>query len=254
MRLLKHLSEEVMTQEKWLKMEAMISKDCKPFLRDFKGAKHVLWRGLKGSAPDTITKKMTRTNREPRFLSKSLSNMLSSYSKSEWGWDTRKEGLFVTASDKLARQYGLPVIVIPIGQYKVVWNDDVQMLYGHYDDWDWLVTHEADDIYNELKHIKTTNDMKHMSKKLKAFDKEMKRLDFQPTKDLPTTDMIYAHAEDIIFDHYFKRHLDNYTVGNMNKYLKTDSSYYYTEAIIKCKEYYMIPSDWKGHIIGAFAK
>jgi hypothetical protein len=172
--------------------------------------------------------------------------MLSSYAKHKWGWDTRKEGLFVTASERLAKAYGKPVIIFPIGQYKVVWNDDIKLLYESYDDWRWLVQNESEDIWDEWKHIKTTDDMKRMSKK-------MKRLNFQSTKDSPTEDMIHAHAEDVIFDHYIKRHLDNYTNGNMNKYLKTDSSYMYTEAIIKCKEYYMIPWDWKAHLIGGFA-
>lgn len=244
MRFKERVCEEIMTMKAWNNIVSLVEKDCKPFLRDFKGAKSLLWRGLQKSGVGSITKKSVRTNREPRFVDDTLTKLLSSWSKSEWGWDWRREGLFVTTDQSTAKHFGIPVIVFPIGKYKVVWNGHVEELYGAYDDWGWLVQHEFEDLWNQ-SNVK--------SSKLRKMDKEFQRVDYQPSKDAPREEMVMAHAEDSIFDQYIERHLRNYTQGNLNKYLKIanpDKG----EAVIKCKEYYMIPSTWDTHLLEYFGK
>jgi hypothetical protein len=140
MRLRQYITESTnLTPENWEKLKNAINKDCKPFIKEIKGAKNLLLRGVNASDyPSFYKVKNVRKDRKPRMVDKELHKKLGELSKKLYGWNIREEGVFTTISYDTAKHWGQPVIVFPIGKFKYVWLDDVEDLYHGYDTWDSL--------------------------------------------------------------------------------------------------------------------
>ncbi len=134
---------EMITTSKWDELKDILNKDCKSFIKNMKGAKNLLYRGVK-AAPSFYDKKNTRSNRKPRLINKSLHDKLGMDAIKRFGWNTREEGIFTTNSILNAKRWGKPSIVFPIGEFKYVWLKDVNKLYSAYDLWE---------IYEDLPHM-----------------------------------------------------------------------------------------------------
>jgi hypothetical protein len=152
-----NLEDIFYNDDNWENMKYFLDKNCKPFIKELKGARHLLLRGVnKSDYPVFMDIKTIRRYRKPRIIDTGLHDKLGKTSKEIYGWNIRKDGLFTTKSEEDASIYGPPAIIFPIGKFKYVWNDNVDTLYEMYDKWD------NKDVYNdiiipELKKYHTTN-------------------------------------------------------------------------------------------------
>jgi len=122
----------------------IINKNCKKFVKEIQGYGFP-YRGFasmdhaKQVIPHSsvLYEHQVRKDRQPRYIPKDLHKFLSEYSKKNFGWDIRTEGVF-TASRNTAKNYSAfrepPKAVIPIGNYKYVClSKNLIKLYGLYD-------------------------------------------------------------------------------------------------------------------------
>jgi len=137
----------------------MIEKDCKPFLKEARKGKDFLWRGAyHGNV--TIKKLSLRKERRPRFIPKELHEWLDKKLKELFGWKPRSEGLF-TGSHYITSRFGLARMVFPIGKFKYIALDNInlKLLYRYYDEF--VMVHEIKEkaikkaIYDIIKKYKT---------------------------------------------------------------------------------------------------
>jgi len=85
-----------------------ITKDCKPFIKELKGAHNLLLRGSRKSNPGII--------------------------KVKFGWKPRSTGVFCSGSLNTALFYGPVNSVWPIGNFKFLWSPKVSDLFSHLTD------------------------------------------------------------------------------------------------------------------------
>lgn len=129
--------DTVPSPEKWEHIKDVLERNCKPFIKELKGVKSLVYRGINRNIKD-LKELPVRVDRTPRFISMDLHKRLGDYSKKKFGWNMRTEGLFCTSSLENAREFAKasPIIVFPVGNYKYMWNDDIWKLYDMYDKWD----------------------------------------------------------------------------------------------------------------------
>jgi len=126
-RLNKYIAEE--KDQNWYldKFVPLIQKECKPFLRDIKGAKGTLVRIDKKNNP--IHKRKVRTDRRPLDTNKEFHDYIDDYFFKTFGWRGRSNVLFTWG-----RKFGViglyDWIVFPIGNYKIIWSDTLYDLYS----------------------------------------------------------------------------------------------------------------------------
>jgi hypothetical protein len=166
---------EMITTSKWDELKNVLNKDCKPFIKNLKGIKNLLYRGVK-MPPIFYTQKTTRLNRKPRLLSIELHNKLGKDTIKRFGWNIRETGIFTSNNIINVKRWGNPSIVFPIGKFKYVWLKDVKNLYAIYDLWDEYedLPHMQQELWdNNIKDIldqyNTTNINKYLS--MKSFSK-----------------------------------------------------------------------------------
>jgi len=144
MRLQQYITESTeLTTKNWEKLKSAINKDCKPFIKEIKGANNLLLRGVNSSdIPKVFKPKNVRKDRKPRMVGKKLHKRIGELSKKLYGWNIREEGVFTTISYDAARHWGHPIIMFPIGKFKYVWSDDVEDLYHGYDTYNSMYNNE----------------------------------------------------------------------------------------------------------------
>ena len=103
-----------------------VRKDCKPYLREMRGAKNFLYRGT-GKPIKVISKFKPRTDRKPLDTSTIVHEVLDNAFKKKFGWFARSEGVFTTSNQMPG--YGKSTIFFPIGRYKYVWSPDIRDLF-----------------------------------------------------------------------------------------------------------------------------
>jgi len=161
MRYKDYLKEsEFFSTDNWDQLHTALDKKCKPYIKELKGAKNLLVRGVKPNAvPQFMQIRAVRKNRKPRVIGLELHDRLGDYSKEHFGWNFRTEGLFTSKSKADVDRWGHPVIIFPIGNFKYVWNNDVYELYEQYDNWAWSYDDDVSwrIIRDELSEYKTTN-------------------------------------------------------------------------------------------------
>jgi hypothetical protein len=152
MRLQQYITESTeLTPENWEELKSAINKDCKPFIKEIKGANNLLLRGVKPyDVPMVFKTKTVRKDRKPRLVDKELHKRIGKLSKKLFGWNIREEGIFTTISFSVARHWGQPIIVFPIGKFKYVWSDDVKDLYYGYDTYNPIYDYFGDEIKDHV--------------------------------------------------------------------------------------------------------
>jgi len=134
MRLQQFINETYLSTENWEHLKGMLEKDCKPYIKELKGAKKLLLRGMKKYI-EFYEIKNVRKNRKPRLIDKNLHIKLDNELNKIFGWKVRSQGLFTTTGKDVAKRWGDPCIVFPIGKFKYIWIDDTHDLYYGYDVW-----------------------------------------------------------------------------------------------------------------------
>jgi len=178
----------------WNELSTTLIKNCQPFIKELRGARSLLYRGVR-VIPKTYDKKSPRSDRKPRLLDTELHDILNKETKKMFGWNTRSEGVFTTNNYGNAKSWGKPAIIFPIGNFKYIWNKNTYNLYNLYDSW-----FDDDDILQEIL-------------------KELK----------------------------------DYKSTNLSSFLR-NPDFTVSEAIIKCKSYYLINPVWKETLLAYFSE
>jgi hypothetical protein len=126
MRLKQYISESYMNEEEIDKAIASIKKDCKPFFKKMGSDGEFLWRGSNSikTFGKILTKVKPRKDRRPLDTIRDLHDYLDELFKKYHGWKARSEGVFVTPKRSLAKHFGKPYYVFPIGDFQFLYHPD----------------------------------------------------------------------------------------------------------------------------------
>jgi hypothetical protein len=121
-----------------------IQKECKPFLKQIKGAAGTLTRHQKAIGP--VFKKTTRKNRRPLDTPLKFHTLLDNWFKENFGWKARSSGLFCwgTPFPLLASGW----MVFPAGNFKYVWSSKIKDLYQYF-----MMEIDKGDILTEYEDV-----------------------------------------------------------------------------------------------------
>lgn len=161
MRLIRHLNEKPEFPKSKSKEEVrdIILKDCKPFLKEIKGGE-LLWRG--SDLMKDIKKKIPRTDRRPMDTDEVVHDYLDILFKKHHGWKARSEGVFVDPNRNSTAEYGKPSLFFPIGDFKYLWNQDV-------DDLTTELAHGLGFYKHQTSHLKDISVQENIDKLVKGY-------------------------------------------------------------------------------------
>lgn len=142
--------KQFLNEDEAITFRELIERDCKPFLRESK--QHgLLYRGVeeRGIPIDTALsirpgvdtarandliywEKAVRKDRKPKDTRLLQHNVLDGWFKKKFGFGARSEAMFCLGETgkTLLRQYGVPCVVFPIGEFQYVWSPIVKDLYN----------------------------------------------------------------------------------------------------------------------------
>lgn len=116
-----------------------VFENCKPFLKEsdfnFNPATgeplHALYRGgTYYSENKFMVEYPGGRNRKPVDSSQRLHDLLDEYLEKYFMFPYRSKGLFCTGSRKTAKEYGKPVLIFPIGNFKYVYSERIVDAYA----------------------------------------------------------------------------------------------------------------------------
>lgn len=111
-----------------------INKDCSTFLQGIHYGQKLL-RGYKRSV-SLIQKMKPRNDRVPRDMPEDLHKLLDMEFKKRFGFKARSEALFCGTNSNVTDEYGPTHYVFPIGDFKMVWSDEIDDIYTYLLDMD----------------------------------------------------------------------------------------------------------------------
>jgi len=106
-----------------------IKRECSKSLKIFKKSGIPFYRGVTYTFNVDYVKRSVRTNRKPRDMDVESQQVFDDIFQKRFGWKPRSQGLFCVADPKIARDYGNVGVVIPCGDFKYLWNPDVEDLF-----------------------------------------------------------------------------------------------------------------------------
>jgi hypothetical protein len=107
-----------------------IRRSCSEFL---KLNTQPLWRGMNISST-LLQDFKTPVDRRPTSSSRELSRLLDRAIERKVGFKSRSEGTFVTASERVARDYGQLCLFFPKNGFQYAWSPAVRDLYTAFED------------------------------------------------------------------------------------------------------------------------
>jgi len=114
--------------EKW---GAIITRDCKPFLKNV--GSQPMYRGIKRRFISGLTTEVPRNDRVPLDSNPLAHEDLDKWFQANYGFKPRSQGMFCTGNLGRAHRYGVACYVFPIGEFKYVWFSEKSSLYSaHY--------------------------------------------------------------------------------------------------------------------------
>jgi len=206
---------------------------CQPFIKDLMatGLTHkFLYSGRRESGKD-IFKKSVRINRKPLDTPIVVHNKLDELFKKKFGVALRSSSVFVTPNYMLATEYGNDAYMIfPIGKYSIYWSEKISDLYDHINDrWITLYTSNKKPIYNNL--------MLYLSDPMSTGLSEEELTD-------PKNKKIIKSELNKIINTYKKNDLKGlFSVSNSRR-----------EAMLVCKEYFMVNISYRSDLNKYFEK
>lgn len=116
--------------------ELVLLEECQPFLEEFKkiylnGTKLPLRRGMLIQPTDHITKIKVNKNRTPTNSSIRVHNASDQWFYEKFGIKARSQSTFTTSSNRVAKDYGFPFLIFPVGNFEVIWSRKVDDLFMH---------------------------------------------------------------------------------------------------------------------------
>lgn len=108
-----------------------IQAECKPFLKDIKGAAGTLFRDDIKNHNMPIWKKKVRKDRLPLDTPKHIHDELDNIFLKKFGWKARSEGLFCWPYTFKSPFVSYKWIVFPVGNYKYLWSKEVDDLWEY---------------------------------------------------------------------------------------------------------------------------
>ena len=106
-----------------------IQRECKPFIRDIKGASGTLYRLESRNRDKPIWKKPVRKDRRPLDTTEEIHKAMDNLFLKEFGWRARSQGLFCWARMFSHPAFGMK-LVFPVGNYEYLWSDKVEDLWN----------------------------------------------------------------------------------------------------------------------------
>jgi len=100
-----------------------IQAECKPFLKDIRGAAGTLFRDDTKNRNKPVWKKVTRTDRRPLDTPLELHNMLDDFFLEKFGWRARSNALFCWPLRFISGFISGKWLVFPAGNYKYIWSN-----------------------------------------------------------------------------------------------------------------------------------
>ena len=110
-----------MNFKNWLTKADEIKENCQPFLRM---TDHPLYRGVSSPLQSTFIRarvETVRKDRKPRDASPLSHKLADDWFFNKYGLRPRSQGLFCTASEKVAASYGKLTYVFPVGKFRYMW-------------------------------------------------------------------------------------------------------------------------------------
>jgi len=114
--------------------EIVLLEECQPFLEEFKkiylsGTKLPLRRGMTFQPTEHITKIKVNKNRTPSNTNIRLHNASDQWFLDNFGVKARSQSFFCTSSKAVAKDYGFPFFVFPVGNFEIIWSRRVDDLF-----------------------------------------------------------------------------------------------------------------------------
>ena len=107
----------------------LIKRECQPFLQQW--GQQPLIRGVKRGATNFIKKEVHLEDRVPKDTPRRLHTQFNKAFVNEFGLPFRN-AMFASGDHAIAKDYGLPYTVFPIGDFKFIWSKEVDDLYGQW--------------------------------------------------------------------------------------------------------------------------
>lgn len=131
MRLVNYLNESILkTFDDFDIAMDFVTKNCKPFLNDWKLSYGFLYRGMQKykNAPDAFVKSV-RKDRDTMNMSGRLHKEIDQYFFDKFGIRGRSNAIFCSGEEYDVELYGPAHIIFPVGRYKILWSPEVKDLY-----------------------------------------------------------------------------------------------------------------------------
>lgn len=106
-------------------INALIAKDCKPYLKQIKN--EYLYRGMKSDFD--AFKAVPRKNRMPKDTPIVMHNLFDDIIQKLYAWKPRSQGVFATGGKNQAGIYGSIYKIYPIGNFKFLWAPTIHDFY-----------------------------------------------------------------------------------------------------------------------------
>lgn len=130
MRFLTFLNENK-TPESFDEIKELLYRDCKPFIDELKKTNRIdnlLLSGRKKS--NKFFKGKVRKDRRPKDTPIEIHNYVDDWFEANWNIRPRSNSIFCTTRRGNAESYGNIYFIFPIGNYKIVYNPNINDLYG----------------------------------------------------------------------------------------------------------------------------
>ena len=136
--------------KKFAEISSMIQRDCKPFLKEIKGGKSLLFRGNKRRINDISKVRSRLKDRIPSDTLKEIHNHMNKLYNNEFGWPVRN-GIFATGNFNTTKSYGNGYIFFPIGKYEFVWSPDVEDFFTQLEDDNEYLVYYPENYFDDYK-------------------------------------------------------------------------------------------------------
>jgi len=118
-------------------LAGIIKRDCQPYLQEAKpfDPYKQLMRGMGKATKNFIDNKSIRLDeRTPKDIPKQLHDKINQYFNQKFGGSFRN-ALFATGDYIQAENYGNVYYIFPIGDFKYLYNPDIEDLFINYDEY-----------------------------------------------------------------------------------------------------------------------